>query len=97
MDVVRGQVSIAQGVLVELAEHITGGTDLAGVPRQLKGIAAIGNLYFQFVFDLSQVLVELPAELGKAAGISRFQLQLMSGNDLVQSGCVIRPSMLEWI
>ena len=97
MDVICCEVLIRLGIPVEGLQHAAGAFDATRESGELEGVTPIFYLDFKFIFDLAQVFVKLTTQPGKAAGICRFQFQLMCRYGLVQCGCVIRPSTVEWL
>jgi hypothetical protein len=48
-----------------------------GIADQLELIAAVADLDGQALFDQAQVLVELPAQIGEAAGLKGLENKTM--------------------
>ncbi|MOA02211.1 hypothetical protein D3C78_1216540 [compost metagenome] len=73
VDHVRGQLGTGLRLAVEALQQVLGSLGADRVANQLELVAAIADLDVQAFFDLVQVLVELPAEVGEAAGVEGIQ------------------------
>ena len=85
MNHVRGQLGTL-GFPIQPAQQVFCRSGVFALADHLELASAVADLDVQALFDQAQVLVELPAQIGEAMGLNRFEAETMGFYRCVQSG-----------